>query len=290
MRRSASEDPFYSVQELQSCHQEPSNKVQIKRSKSQPGHSSPSPMVSLLISTFILSFLLISLFVIRVGPFLSLNEESSYHGTQLSTLSLASSADHLFWIDDDTFIYYDEIHHARSYQRTHQERYRDRLKRLLKDKKKLDRQVASFEQRYAVIFDAGSTGTRVSIVVFNVSHSEDTAAQEKANLCPDIILDKTFFAQVKPGLSSYADNPSAAAQSIDPLLSLVNSVITEENLINQTPLLLKATAGLRLLPGKTADLILASVKDYLMSNYSFLIGEDSVSISWMVTAKASIRG
>ena len=158
------------------------------------------------------------------------------------------------------------------------------------------------EQRYAVIFDAGSTGTRVSIVVFNVSSPGAIFDEVSANLAErgatldqdsqdgrqdvrdancasaDLILDRTYFAQVKPGLSAYAEDPSAAAQSLDPLLSLVTSVITEGTLIKKTPLLLKATAGLRLLPGETADLILSSVRDYLISNFSFSMGKDSVSI------------
>lgn len=58
---------------------------------------------------------------------------------------------------------------------------------------------------YAVVFDAGSTGSRVHVVHFE--QVKDT-----------LELQSDSLQHLKPGLSSYADDPEAAAKSLAPLL------------------------------------------------------------------------
>ncbi len=41
-------------------------------------------------------------------------------------------------------------------------------------------------------------------------------------------LDTDTFEQLKPGLSAYPDDPSAAASSLDPLLKVATTVVPEE--------------------------------------------------------------
>lgn len=60
---------------------------------------------------------------------------------------------------------------------------------------------------YAVVLDAGSTGSRVHVVSF----LENQGVLE---------LQNDTLHHLKPGLSSYADDPAAAAQSLQPLLDL----------------------------------------------------------------------
>ena len=62
--------------------------------------------------------------------------------------------------------------------------------------------------------------------------------------------------QDKPGLSSYADTPRGAAESITRLLSEAKSFIPKSGWA-ETPLTLKATAGLRLLPKEQSDAIIS---------------------------------
>nr|GMD59907.1 apyrase-like [Ipomoea batatas] len=97
---------------------------------------------------------------------------------------------------------------------------------------------------YAVIFDAGSTGSRVHVFRFN----------QNLDLLP-IGDDVEFFVKTSPGLSSYADDPEAAAKSLEPLLQEAEGVVPTE-LQPDTPLELGATAGLRMLNGNAADEIL----------------------------------
>ena len=61
--------------------------------------------------------------------------------------------------------------------------------------------------------------------------------------------------QDKPGLSSYADTPRGAAESITRLLAEAKSFIPKSGWA-ETPLTLRATAGLRLLPKEQSDAII----------------------------------
>ena len=65
--------------------------------------------------------------------------------------------------------------------------------------------------------------------------------------------------QVKPGLSSFSAVPEGAADSVQELLEAAKATVPE-SLVTRTPITLKATAGLRLLPSDQADAILKSVR------------------------------
>ena len=65
--------------------------------------------------------------------------------------------------------------------------------------------------------------------------------------------------QEKPGLSFYATDPASAVDSVRVLLSKAQNVVSR-HLRPHTPLVLKATAGLRLLTDEQADAILQQVR------------------------------
>ena len=62
----------------------------------------------------------------------------------------------------------------------------------------------------------------------------------------DLVLQSEEFHQIKPGLSSFKDDPKAGAESLIPLLEFAVSFVPVESRAS-TPINLKATAGLRLL-------------------------------------------
>lgn len=69
--------------------------------------------------------------------------------------------------------------------------------------------------RYAIVIDAGSTGSRVHVFKF-----EQSAASLK--------LISDTFEQLKPGLSSYADDPQKAAESLKPLMDTAVKTVQKE--------------------------------------------------------------
>ncbi|KAM4770892.1 ectonucleoside triphosphate diphosphohydrolase 6 [Rhinophrynus dorsalis] len=117
---------------------------------------------------------------------------------------------------------------------------------------------------FGIMFDAGSTGTRIHVYQF--SRTQNGTPQ----------LDHETFIAIKPGLSAYADNPEKCAAGINDLLDRAKEEIPP-SLWKSTPLVLKATAGLRLLPGEKAQKLLDKVTEIFQSS-PFLVGKDSVSI------------
>nr|AFK42133.1 unknown [Medicago truncatula] len=119
---------------------------------------------------------------------------------------------------------------------------------------------------YAVVFDAGSTGSRVHVYHFD----------QNLNLL-HVGKDVEFYNKTTPGLSAYADNPEEAAKSLIPLLEQAESVVPEDQR-SKTPIRLGATAGLRLLNGDASEKILQSVRDLFSNRSTFNVQPDAVSI------------
>uniref|UniRef100_A0A3Q4GYY5 nucleoside diphosphate phosphatase n=1 Tax=Neolamprologus brichardi TaxID=32507 RepID=A0A3Q4GYY5_NEOBR len=118
--------------------------------------------------------------------------------------------------------------------------------------------------QYGIMFDAGSTGTRIHVFKFQI---EDKGAPKLAQ--------ETFRA-IKPGLSAYADEPQQCTAGIVELLEVAKSSVPP-SYWTSTPVVLKATAGLRLLPGEKADQLLDRVRALFLES-PFLSTDDSVSI------------
>ncbi|KAF5909719.1 ectonucleoside triphosphate diphosphohydrolase 5, partial [Clarias magur] len=93
---------------------------------------------------------------------------------------------------------------------------------------------------HGIMFDAGSSGTRIHIYKF---------IQKDRNGLP--VLDNEMYNAVKPGLSAYRDNPEEGGETIRQLLKVAKKTIPKEEWW-QTPVLLKATAGLRMMPEEKA--------------------------------------
>ncbi|CEP08452.1 hypothetical protein [Parasitella parasitica] len=124
-------------------------------------------------------------------------------------------------------------------------------------------------QKYALMVDAGSTGSRIHVYRFHQCSNHEPVRLEEEKL----------FAQTIPGLSAYPDNPQEAAESLDILLDDAIKIVPTY-LQKKTPIAVKATAGLRLLGQSKGDDILKAVRYHLETKYPFPIvgGEDGVSI------------
>ncbi|XP_053119998.1 nucleoside diphosphate phosphatase ENTPD5 isoform X2 [Hemicordylus capensis] len=124
---------------------------------------------------------------------------------------------------------------------------------------------ASTETFYGIMFDAGSTGTRIHIYTF---------VQRSPEKPPD--LEGEIFESVKPGLSAYADQPEKGAETVRGLLEMAKEAVPPSHW-KKTPLVLKATAGLRLLAEHKAQALLSEVRT-VFEESPFLVPENSVSI------------
>ncbi|KAJ6820192.1 putative apyrase 1 [Iris pallida] len=111
-------------------------------------------------------------------------------------------------------------------------------------------------ESYAVIFDAGSSGSRVHVYSFDAN----------LDLLP-IGKELELFVQKKPGLSSYAKDPQEAAKSLVSLLEKAESVVPVK-MRRITPVRVGATAGLRALGDETSEKILQAVRDLLQTKSS----------------------
>ncbi|XP_062863601.1 ectonucleoside triphosphate diphosphohydrolase 5 [Trichomycterus rosablanca] len=118
---------------------------------------------------------------------------------------------------------------------------------------------------YGIMFDAGSTGTRIHIYKF--------IQKDPAGLP---VLDNEMYNAVKPGLSAYGDNPEVGGDTVRQLLKVAKKTIPKEEWW-QTPVLLKATAGLRLMPKEKAQGLLEQVKE-VFDESPFYVPQNSVTI------------
>ena len=119
--------------------------------------------------------------------------------------------------------------------------------------------------QYALMIDAGSTGSRIHVYKFH-------------NCGPSPTYEYETFVQKQPGLSAYAGRPDDAAQSLDSLLGVAMRVVPE-SLRRCTPVAVKATAGLRLLGTSQSAEILDAVRNRLSNVFPFpLASQDPVVI------------
>lgn len=122
------------------------------------------------------------------------------------------------------------------------------------------------ESHYAIIVDAGSTGSRIHLY----KHNNDK------NL-PDI--QDIFNKKSDTPLASYAAHPESASESLIPLINDVITKLQDENVNEKVPLHLLGTAGMRLLTLEQQDAIYDSVRNTIQTQYKTLIPEEIHTIS-----------
>ncbi|XP_073708905.1 ectonucleoside triphosphate diphosphohydrolase 5 [Garra rufa] len=118
---------------------------------------------------------------------------------------------------------------------------------------------------YGIMFDAGSTGTRIHVYTF---------IQKEPDGLP--VLDNEMFHSMKPGLSAYADIPEIAGHTVRQLLRVAKKTVPPVEW-KRTPVVFRATAGLRLLSPAKAHALLEEVQD-VFDESPFYVPPDSVSI------------
>lgn len=140
--------------------------------------------------------------------------------------------------------------------------------------------------QYAIMIDAGSTGSRIHVYRFN-----------NCGATPELESEDFKMTEKKvggSGLSSYGADAEGAAQSLDPLLQVAMEKVPDEYK-SCTPIAVKATAGLRLLGEEQSVKILEAVRNRLETVYPFPViskekggvqimkGEDEGVFAWITT-------
>lgn len=114
--------------------------------------------------------------------------------------------------------------------------------------------------QYALMIDAGSTGSRIHVYRFN--NCGPTPELE------DEIFEQTAKKQGGSGLSSFGADAEGAAKSLDVLMKVALDNVPEK-LQGCTPIAVKATAGLRKLGEELSNKILLAVRERLEKEYPF---------------------
>ncbi|RMZ74739.1 hypothetical protein DV737_g5787, partial [Chaetothyriales sp. CBS 132003] len=140
--------------------------------------------------------------------------------------------------------------------------------------------------QYAIMIDAGSTGSRIHVYRFN-----------NCGPTPELENEEFKMTEKKPGgsgLSSYGADAEGAAKSLDALLKVAVDTVPDEYK-SCTPIAVKATAGLRLLGDDLSKNILEAVRTRLETEYPFPVvsqekggveimkGEDEGVFAWITT-------
>ncbi|KAF1989944.1 nucleoside phosphatase GDA1/CD39 [Aulographum hederae CBS 113979] len=140
--------------------------------------------------------------------------------------------------------------------------------------------------QYALMIDAGSTGSRIHVYRFNNCGPTPELESE--------IFEQTAKKEGGSGLSSYKADAEGAAKSLDVLMDVALEHVPEK-IKSCTPVAVKATAGLRKLGPEMSDAILKAVRTRLENQYPFPVlsaerggvevmdGKDEGVYAWITT-------
>lgn len=134
---------------------------------------------------------------------------------------------------------------------------------------------------YAVVFDGGSTGTRVYVYEYRF---------EPGAPLPALRANRDWNKKVKPGLSTFADKPRGVQDGyITPLLDFARDIVPPAARPRAT-VLLRATAGMRLVPPAAQRQIYDGLFEAVRAHGAFsparelfgtLSGEDEGVFGWL---------
>ncbi|KAK3053694.1 Golgi apyrase [Extremus antarcticus] len=135
------------------------------------------------------------------------------------------------------------------------------------------------KHKYGVVLDAGSSGSRVYIYRYKtaeyVKEKEDT---KELGRLPKIKTKKSWNFKVKPGISTFGDKPELVGEEhLKELVAFAEEQVPKDEIEN-TPIFLLATAGMRLLPKAQRDAVLENVCAYFQKHSKFQIPDCDLHI------------
>ncbi|KAL8586290.1 hypothetical protein ACOMHN_058670 [Nucella lapillus] len=124
-------------------------------------------------------------------------------------------------------------------------------------------EVQGAEEQYVIVFDAGSTGTRLHVFTFQKKNG-------------GIKLNKELFRYITPGLSEFVSDAEKGALTLQPMIEAALRAVPAR-LHGSTPLVFKATAGFRLLGTAGANRLLTKIRERFAQT-DFLYTPEDISI------------
>lgn len=125
---------------------------------------------------------------------------------------------------------------------------------------------------YAILIDAGSTGSRMYIYKFILN------GNGKVDSVEDVEELSNSLGKLKPGLSSMLNKPDDIEAYFQKFFDEADKIIPKEKQ-SSTPFAVLATAGMRLLPEPDQEAIMNKIKEILKSDQSpFLFKDDNVQV------------
>ncbi|KAI5296599.1 Golgi apyrase, partial [Ascosphaera atra] len=145
--------------------------------------------------------------------------------------------------------------------------------------------------RYAVVLDAGSSGTRAHVYRWlHPTYAREHADAPALHSLPEIHTKHKWTKKTKPGLSSFAASPEELGPNhLQQLLEHVLKVVPDEA-VPETPIFLLATAGMRLLPEAQRTALLDSTCTYIRTHSRFQLPECARSVQVIDGATEGLYG
>ena len=132
-------------------------------------------------------------------------------------------------------------------------------------------------RKYAVLIDAGSSGSRMQVYSWKDPKLERALRASKgldATVLPKVEKGTwensgiDWSLKVEPGLSSYGDHPGDVGDHLKGLLDHAEKIVPQSAWA-ETPIYVMATAGMRLLPDQQREAVLSETCRYIRQNTSF---------------------
>ena len=126
------------------------------------------------------------------------------------------------------------------------------------------------QHSYGVILDAGSSGTRVYVYNWKTAaNARASASATELQSLPEIKTKKKWRKKVHPGVSTFGEKPEdVGPEHLSDLVDFALDIVPQEEVEN-TPIFLLATAGMRLLPEHQRAQVLDNICRYFQENTGF---------------------
>lgn len=133
--------------------------------------------------------------------------------------------------------------------------------------------------RYGVVLDAGSSGTRLHIYRWkDPAKARKHASTAELHSLPKLETEKKWTKKIKPGVSTFGEKPTSVGH--DHLKGLIDHAleIVPKHKVEDTPIFLMATAGMRLLPKSQQSALTREICSYLKDTTKFSLPDCDLHI------------